>query len=125
MLIVEMQVSIIRGLLERMVYYASSMYVEQLSAGDNYAMLRPAISICLLTRRIFDSHQPHHRFQMVDLASRRHVSRIKNALIVAVLARGFFIIRQATKDTWSALVSRKNGDPWLLICSNIRTTTGL
>jgi predicted transposase/invertase (TIGR01784 family) len=75
MLNVEMQVSIIRGLLERMVYYASSMYVEQLSAGDNYAMLRPAISICLLTRRIFDSHQPHHRFQMVDLASGRQLDR--------------------------------------------------
>ena len=75
MLNVEMQVSIIRGLLERMVYYASSMYVEQLSAGDNYAMLRPAISICLLTRRIFDSHQPHHRFQMVDLVSGRQLDR--------------------------------------------------
>ena len=34
MLNVEMQVSIIRGLLERMVYYACSMYVDQLSAGD-------------------------------------------------------------------------------------------
>ncbi len=66
---VEMQVSFIRGLLERMVYYASSMYVEQLSSGGNYATLRPAISICLLTRSIFDSTQPHHRFQLVDLAS--------------------------------------------------------
>ncbi len=75
MLNVEMQVSIIRGLLERMVYYACSMYVDQLSSGDNYARLRPAISICLLNHTLFDSVQPHHRFQMVDVASGRELSR--------------------------------------------------
>ncbi len=75
MLNVEMQVSIIRGLLERMVYYACSMYVDQLSSGDNYARLRPAISICLLNHTLFASTQPHHRFQMVDVASGRELSR--------------------------------------------------
>ncbi len=58
---VEMQVSIVRELLERMVYYPSSMYSGQLSAGESYAKLRPAISICLLTRRIFDGHQAQHQ----------------------------------------------------------------
>lgn len=75
MLNVEMQVSIIRELLERMVYYASRMYSGQLSTGDSYAKLRPAISICLLTRKIFDGTQAHHRFQMVDLASGRQLDR--------------------------------------------------
>lgn len=75
MLNVEMQVSVVRGLIERMVYYACSMYVDQLSAGDNYAALRPAISICLLNHSIFASVQPHHRFQMVDVASGRELSR--------------------------------------------------
>ncbi len=75
MLNVEMQVSVVRGLLERLVYYACSMYVDQLTAGDNYAKLRPAISICLLNHTLFDSARPHHRFQMVDVASGRELSR--------------------------------------------------
>ena len=72
---VEMQVSVQVGLLERLVYYACSMYVDQLEAGKNYAQARSAISICLVNERIFrDSEQRHHRFQMVDLESRRELS---------------------------------------------------
>ncbi|MCA9210244.1 MAG: Rpn family recombination-promoting nuclease/putative transposase, partial [Planctomycetales bacterium] len=44
---VEMQISVQSGLLERLVYYACSMYVDQLEAGQNYAQARSAISICL------------------------------------------------------------------------------
>ncbi|MEZ6112946.1 MAG: Rpn family recombination-promoting nuclease/putative transposase [Pirellulaceae bacterium] len=72
---VEMQISVQSGLLERLVYYACSMYVDQLEAGQNYAQARSAISICLVNELIFrDSEQRHHRFQMVDLESRRELS---------------------------------------------------
>jgi predicted transposase/invertase (TIGR01784 family) len=107
MLNVEMQASMIRELLERMVYYASSMYVEQLTVGDNYAKLRPAISICLLTQRIFDSSQPHHRFQMVDLASGR---QLNEAIEVHTVELGKYnleqrTISQATKiEQWAFLM---------------------
>ncbi|MCC7338523.1 MAG: Rpn family recombination-promoting nuclease/putative transposase [Pirellulaceae bacterium] len=72
---VEMQVSVYGGLLERLVYYACSMYTDELSAGGNYATLQPAISICLLNHQIFPGTQADHRFQMVDLASGRKLAK--------------------------------------------------
>jgi predicted transposase/invertase (TIGR01784 family) len=60
---VEMQVSVYAGLLERLVFYASSMYSDQLHKGENYALAEPAISICLLNHVLFrDTRQAHHRF---------------------------------------------------------------
>ena len=71
---VEMQVSVYGGLIERLVYYACSMYRDQLSAGDDYGLAGPAISICLLNQVLFkDTAQPHHRFQMIDRASGREL----------------------------------------------------
>lgn len=76
---VEMQVSAYAGLLERLVYYACSMYVDQLAAGANYALAAPAISICLLSHRLFPgSEQAHHRFAMVDqLSGRKLVNAVE------------------------------------------------
>ena len=71
---VEMQVSRRPQLLKRLLYYASSMYVDQLKTGHDYAELTSAISICLLDKPFFlDSDQAHHRFQMVDTASGREI----------------------------------------------------
>jgi predicted transposase/invertase (TIGR01784 family) len=42
---VEMQVSVYAGLIERLAYYACSMYVDQLTPGGNYALAAPSISI--------------------------------------------------------------------------------
>ncbi|MEJ7594264.1 MAG: Rpn family recombination-promoting nuclease/putative transposase [Planctomycetaceae bacterium] len=62
---IEMQISIHPGLLQRMMYYASEMYTDQLSEGDDYTQLNTTISICLLTGNLFpDSGQAHHRFEM-------------------------------------------------------------
>jgi len=73
---IEMQVSVFSGLLQRLVYYACSLYVDQLELGQSYADLRPAISICLLPNEIFhDSCQAHHRFQLVDRESGRELDR--------------------------------------------------
>lgn len=74
---VEMQVSITSGLLNRLVYYACSMYVDQLEAGSEYADLRPAISICLLDRMLFpvnDAPSPHHRFRLIDPEHKKEIS---------------------------------------------------
>ncbi|MCA9222509.1 MAG: Rpn family recombination-promoting nuclease/putative transposase, partial [Planctomycetales bacterium] len=71
---VEMQVSVYSGLIERLVYYACHMYVDQLEAGQNYAKVDPAISICLLGRPLFrDTEQAHHRFQLIDRRSNREL----------------------------------------------------
>jgi len=50
---VEMQVAVHGGLLQRLVYYACSLYVAQLGSGAPYTALRPAISICLLNSVLF------------------------------------------------------------------------
>ena len=62
---IEMQVSVVGGLAQRLAYYACSLYVDQLESGDNYARLRPAISICLLNDVLVqDTEVPHHRFRL-------------------------------------------------------------
>lgn len=64
---IEMQVTVFAGLLQRLVYYACTMYVDQLDPGGSYADLRPAISICLLDKRLFHEDAiPHHRFRLAD-----------------------------------------------------------
>lgn len=50
---IEMQTSLPAELAQRLAYYASCLYVGQLTEGWSYADLRPAISICVLTRAIF------------------------------------------------------------------------
>ena len=77
---VEMQVSAYAGLIERLVYYACSMYVDQLAAGGNYALADPALSICLLSHQLYPATaQAHHRFQMVDT---RSGTQLENAVEV-------------------------------------------
>ena len=64
---IEMQVSIFPGLLQRLAYYACTLYVDQLEAGEDYTVLRPALSICLLSQILFpEVPHPHHRFRLVD-----------------------------------------------------------
>ena len=73
---VEMQISVHPGLLQRLVLYASEMYSDQLSEGDDYTELNTTISICLLKGKLFtDSDQAHHRFQMMDAESGRKLDR--------------------------------------------------
>ena len=73
---IEMQISIHLALLQRLVFYASEVYTDQLSEGDDYTQLNTTISICLLTGNLFqDSDQAHHRFQMMDAESGRKLDR--------------------------------------------------
>jgi predicted transposase/invertase (TIGR01784 family) len=45
---IEMQTTLPAGMAQRLAYYVSVLYVGQLSEGDSYRGLRPAISICVL-----------------------------------------------------------------------------
>jgi predicted transposase/invertase (TIGR01784 family) len=71
------------GLLQRLVYYACRLYVDQLGAGKDYADLRPAISICLLDKILFRDETaatvPHHRFRLAD---REHDMEISDSIEV-------------------------------------------
>ncbi len=50
---IEMQTSLPAGMSQRLTYYASCLYVGQLTEGEGYPELRPAISICVLTQAMF------------------------------------------------------------------------
>jgi len=72
---VEMQVSVVPGLIKRLVYYACSLYVGQLERGGDYGELCPAISICLLREVLFrDTAVAHHRFEFADVDSGRRLA---------------------------------------------------
>jgi predicted transposase/invertase (TIGR01784 family) len=69
---VEIQLSIFSGLIQRIVFYGCEIYTDQLRAGDDYALLKPAYSICLLDGVLWhDSKKVHHAFRFTDLESGR------------------------------------------------------
>ncbi|HQX52398.1 MAG TPA: Rpn family recombination-promoting nuclease/putative transposase [Planctomycetaceae bacterium] len=64
---IEMQTSIFGGLKERLVYYTSCLFSEQLGEGQAYSELLPSISICFLSRNLFlNTSTPHLRFLLTD-----------------------------------------------------------
>ncbi len=69
---IEMQLNVEAGLQQRLVYYACSLYTDQLRQGEDYSKLQPAISICLLCGELFrDTREAHHRFQLADIEHHR------------------------------------------------------
>lgn len=51
---IEMQTRLPLSFPSRLLYYNSSNYLRQMTEGDGYEQLSPAISICLVDRRLFD-----------------------------------------------------------------------
>ena len=69
---VEMQLSIFNGLIQRIVFYGCEIYTDQLRSGDDYSLLKPAYSICLLDGVLWhDSKKVHHAFRFTDQESGR------------------------------------------------------
>ncbi len=98
---IEMQVTIFAGLLQRLVYYASSMYVVQLESGDDYADLRCAISICLLNKLLFhEDTAPHHRFRM---CAPEHGLEITDSIEVHTLELTKYNLQETTISTAPAI----------------------
>jgi predicted transposase/invertase (TIGR01784 family) len=91
---IEMQVTIFAGLLQRLVYYAGAMYVDQLKSGGSYADLRIAISICLLDKILFcDDTIAHHRFRLADL---EHGMEIPDSIEVHTVELTKYNLQEAT-----------------------------
>lgn len=57
---IEVQTSIPAGMKQRLTYYACDSYSGQLKEGQNYAELRPSITICVLTGALFPTHPLLH-----------------------------------------------------------------
>ena len=60
---IEMQTRIPLSFPNRLLYYNSKNYVRQITDGDGYERLNPAISICLLDRCMFDQTADTHRWR--------------------------------------------------------------
>jgi predicted transposase/invertase (TIGR01784 family) len=98
---VEMQVSAVPGLLQRLTYYACAMYVDQLQAGQHYTQLRPAISICLLRQLLLsDTSVPHHRFRLVDP---EHGRQLLDGIEVHTVKLAKYNLDEATISAASAI----------------------
>jgi len=62
---IEMQTTLPAGMPQRLTYYTARVYSDQMNEGDPYSSLRPAISICVLTRPMFpDASELHLEFQL-------------------------------------------------------------
>jgi len=57
---IEMQTTLPPDLPKRLTYYNCLNYIRQLSAGEPYYQLRPAISICVLDRVLFSEAAEYH-----------------------------------------------------------------
>ena len=63
--LIEMQTTLPAGMAQRLTYYTASVYAEQLNEGDPYISLRPAVSICVLTKPMFpDVSDLHLQFEL-------------------------------------------------------------
>ena len=57
------------ALVQRLLYYWSRVYSQQLSEGDDYTRLRPTISICFVNGAVFADRPEHHNlFRLLDAA---------------------------------------------------------
>ena len=72
---IEIQLSVFPHLPERMLYTWSDIYRSQLQSGEEFAQLRPVISIWMLTPNLFpESPAFHHHFQLVDQENQKRFS---------------------------------------------------
>ncbi len=64
---VEMQIRLHHALRERVLFYWAKLYTEQRCEGDDYAELRPTISVLVLDDILFpELAGPHHRFRLCE-----------------------------------------------------------
>ena len=64
---IEMQIRLHHALRERVLFYWAKLYTEQLSEGDDYAELRPTISVLLVDDILFpELAGPHYRFRLCE-----------------------------------------------------------
>jgi predicted transposase/invertase (TIGR01784 family) len=63
----EMQMLATASLVQRLLYYWSKIYAQELAEGDDYTRLRPTISICFVNGVLFaDGAECHTRFRLLD-----------------------------------------------------------
>jgi predicted transposase/invertase (TIGR01784 family) len=121
---IEMQTSLPAGLSKRLAYYTASLYVGQISEGDDYTLLRPAISICVLDAIMFgQSPQIHSDFRLrsrdgnLDLTDGLQIHLLElpkynvpsdNRVITDPVEAWLYFFRQADEMTTQEIEQRFN-----------------
>ena len=102
---VEMQLSTYSGLVKRIVFYGCEVYAGQLKAGDDYSVLKPVYSICLLEGQLWDDFpKVNHAFRLEDRDSGR---LLVETLEIHTLELGWYNLQESELETASLL------DRWL------------
>jgi predicted transposase/invertase (TIGR01784 family) len=102
---VEMQLSTHSGLVKRIVFYGCEVYAGQLKAGDDYSVLKPVYSICLLEGQLWDdSPKVHHAFRLETRDSGRLLGE---TLEIHTLELGWYNLQESELETACLL------DRWL------------
>lgn len=90
---IEMQLTVHHGLVQRIVFYGCEIYADQLKAGEDYSLLKPACSICLIDGLLWrDSPQLHHAFRFTDQESGR---TLKGTVEIHTLELGKYNVRES------------------------------
>jgi predicted transposase/invertase (TIGR01784 family) len=98
---VEMQVDNRIGLRTRLLYYACSMFVDQLKVGNPYESAKPAISICFLRQEMFPESRTGQRvFRMNDCDSGMELS---DSLEIHIIELAKYNLKQEDLGTCTAL----------------------
>ena len=119
---VEMQTSLPTGMRQRLAFYASSLYVDQLTEGRDYERLQPAISICVLDAvMIPDVPDLHLDFRLRDcrfgetltddlqihtIELPKYQRPVDNEVIPDSLEKWIYFLRFATISTAAELSAR-------------------
>ena len=88
---IEIQTTVPAGMHQRLAYYVSSLYSDQLTEGQSYKSLNPAISICVLTKPMYsDDSRLHLDFRLRDTAGllltddlQVHLLQLSNLVVTA------------------------------------------
>ncbi len=98
---IEMQLTIVEGLIKRLVFYGCEIYAGQLKRGEDYGQLHPAYSICLVNGILWnDSQKVHHAFRLTDQQSGR---TLNGTLEIHTLEFGVYNLKEADLANASTL----------------------
>ena len=95
----------ISWLRREIVFYGCEVYAGQLKAGDDYSVLKPVYSICLLEGQLWDDFpKVNHAFRLEDRDSGR---LLLDTLEIHTLELGWYNLQESELETASLL------DRWL------------
>jgi len=79
---VEMQVLLLKGFRERLVYYAARMLVASLRRGQGYDRLTTAVTVAITAFRLLEADGYRHRFVMYDPDGRVGLTDVLQVIVL-------------------------------------------